>query len=159
MQQINFSRLGGQLGMLFCLLGFVLMFLGWNGAASYDDVPAQFPYLISGGVIGLSLVIIGAAMLIVQNARVDRARLEAALDRVAAAAEKQGLGGATGTNGGGGFTGYVVAGEASYHRVDCRLSAERNEAELVGIETVIERGLAPCRVCNPPQLGQPVHHG
>lgn len=156
--QNNLGRLGGQLGMLFCLLGFVLMFLGWNGAASYDDVPAQFPYLISGGIIGLSLVIIGAAMLIVQNARTDRARLEAALDRVAAAAEKQGLGGAARTNGGG-FTGYVVAGEASYHRVDCHLSAERNEAELVGIESVIERGLTPCRVCNPPQLGQPVHQG
>lgn len=156
--QGNLSRLGGQLGVLLCAAGFVLIFLGWNGAASSNVPMAQFPYLISGGVAGLAIVVLGAAMIVVQNQRVDRARIEQALDRVAAAAEKQGLGSQPGTSNGG-FTGYVVAGEASYHRVDCQLSAARNEAELVGIETVIERGLDPCRVCVPPQLGQPAHHG
>ena len=46
------GSLGGQLGIGLALLGFLLIFLGWNGAGSYDDVPAQFPYLISGGIAG-----------------------------------------------------------------------------------------------------------
>ncbi|MDQ0939719.1 hypothetical protein [Streptomyces sp. V1I1] len=155
--QINFGRLGGQLGVLLCLIGFVLMCLGWNGAASYNSLPAQFPYLISGGVIGLAVVVVGAAMLIVQNHRVDRVRLEAAIDRLAVAVEKQGLGGPGAQ--GPGFSGYVVAGAASYHRVDCQLSEARDEAELIGIEEAIDRNLAPCRVCAPPRVAIPARQG
>src|SRR5687768_2952921 len=82
-----FGRLGGQLGVLLCLIGFGAIFLGWNGAAGKNTIMAQFPFLISGGVVGLAIVVIGAAMLIVQNAREDRARIEAVLERIAAATE------------------------------------------------------------------------
>lgn len=150
-QQINLGKLGGQLGVLFCLIGFVIMFLGWNGAASAPSPWYQFPYLISGGFIGLGWMVVGGALLVVQNQRADRARLEAAIDRLAAAAEKQGLGGQVA---GAGLSGYFVAGEASYHRMDCALAAERDEGELVGIEDALERGLEPCRVCAPPRLGR-----
>ena len=34
--KMRWDKLGGQLGILYCLAGFVLIFLGWNGAASYD---------------------------------------------------------------------------------------------------------------------------
>ena len=76
----NLGKLGGQLGVLLCLIGFIGIFLGWNGAASKNVIMAQFPFLISGGLAGLAIVVIGAAMLIVQNAREDRARLEATLE-------------------------------------------------------------------------------
>ncbi|MGH3520766.1 MAG: hypothetical protein ACRDQ7_26000 [Haloechinothrix sp.] len=151
--QINLSRLGGQLGVLLCLVGFVVMFLGWNGAASQPFIHAQFPYLISGGMVGLAVVIVGASMIIVQNQRQDRAKLEAAIDRLTVATEHQG-GNAGIAATGFGFTGFVVAGESSYHRVDCHLPEARDEAELVRIEDVVSRGLTPCRVCNPPRLGQ-----
>lgn len=151
--QNNLSRLGGQLGVLLGVLGFVLMFLGWNGAASQAFVHQQFPYLISGGLIGLAVVVLGAAMLVVQNQRQDRAKLEAAIDRLVAATERHGSQAGV-TAAGFGFTGFVVAGEASYHRVDCHLPEARDEAELVRIEDVVTRGLAACRVCNPPRLGQ-----
>src|SRR3712207_9300042 len=86
----QFGRLGGQLGMLLCLIGFGVIFFGWNGAASKNIVMAQFPYLISGGIAGLAIVVIGAAMIIVQSAREDRARIEAALDRLTLAVEAGG---------------------------------------------------------------------
>jgi hypothetical protein len=73
------SRLGGQLGVGLCGLGFLLVFLGWNGAASVDRVPSQFPYLISGGVAGLCFVVLGVGMIVVQNQRADRAALQASL--------------------------------------------------------------------------------
>lgn len=152
--QINLSRLGGQLGVLLCLVGFILLFLGWNGAASQPFIHAQFPYVISGGLVGLSVVVVGAAMIIVQNARQDRAKLEAAIDRMVSAVEHQGINSSMNAAAGFGFTGYVVSGTSSYHRVDCHLPEARDEAELVRIEDVVTRDLSPCRVCNPPRLGQ-----
>ena len=76
MNNLNLGRLGGQLGIGLCLLGFLVIFFGWNGAASQDYLPAQLPYLISGGAVGLGIVVIGASLVIVQNHRADRARHE-----------------------------------------------------------------------------------
>ena len=56
-RSLNLSKLGGQLGVGLCVAGLLLVFLGWNGAASRDRVPAQFPYLLSGGIAGLCLVV------------------------------------------------------------------------------------------------------
>jgi hypothetical protein len=159
MNNLNLGRLGGQLGILLCLLGFLVIFFGWNGAASQDYVPAQFPYLISGGAAGLGIIVIGAAMVIVQNQRADRARIEAVLERLASAAERQGAGtgpgGAGGMAGGmGGMGGYVVAGAASYHRLDCALPEARTETHLVPLEDIPASRLEACRVCQPPQFGR-----
>jgi len=142
----NLGRLGGQLGVLLCLIGFVAIFLGWNGAAGKALGSAQFPFLISGGISGLAIIVIGAAMLVVQNAREDRARLEAALERLTSAVERQAAP-AAGVNGT-----LVLAGTTSYHRLDCDLPAAREEAHLVPLEEAVTRGIDPCRVCRPPAL-------
>jgi NADH:ubiquinone oxidoreductase subunit 6 (subunit J) len=58
--------------------GFIVMFLGWYGAArSYPEV-AQIPYIISGGFVGLALVVLGGLLLasavwIAQLGRMQRA--------------------------------------------------------------------------------------
>ncbi len=90
------SRLGGQLGVGLCLAGFLLVFLGWNGAASVDRVTSQFPYLLSGGVAGLCFVVLGVGMLVVQNQRADRAALQATLRDLQEALERAGLAEGTG---------------------------------------------------------------
>ena len=153
---LNLGRLGGQLGVGLCLLGFIAIFFGWNGAASSNFVPAQFPYLISGGIAGLAIVVVGAAMIIVQNQRIDRVRIEAALERLAVAAERQSGGALPGhqQSTAPGLGGYVIAGHESYHRVDCSLPEARDEARLVPLEDVMGSGLAACRVCAPPQFGR-----
>jgi uncharacterized membrane protein len=148
----NLGQLGGQLGVGLCLLGFLVIFFGWNGAASTNDVRAQFPYLISGGLAGLAIVVVGAAMLVVQNQRTDRARIEAVLTKLAAAAE---LGGAASPAlAEPGLGGYVMAGTSSYHQIGCRLPESREEAHVVPLEDVRTSGLEPCRVCRPPQFGR-----
>lgn len=150
----QFGRLGGQLGMLLCLVGFGVIFFGWNGAASKNIVMAQFPYLISGGIAGLAIVVIGAAMIIVQSAREDRVRIEAALDRLTLAVE---AGGGSAPRGAAavqqpGSGGYVLASPTTYHRLDCNLAEARDEAHAIGLEAAFARQLEPCRVCRPPAL-------
>ena len=155
----NLGKLGGQLGVLLCLLGFIALFLGWNGAASKNVIMAQFPFLISGGLAGLAIVVIGAAMLIVQNAREDRARLEATLERLITAVEHN-AGGAAPRRASVSDGSMVLAGLASYHRLDCSLPAAREEAHLLPLDDAIARGIEPCRVCRPPameQQSQPIY--
>lgn len=149
--QNSLGRLGGQLGVLLSLLGFLVMFFGWNGAASSNFVPAQFPYLISGGMVGLGIVVLGAILILVQNQRADMARLEAAMERVALAVERQGAGE---SGAAAGLAGFVLAGGSSYHVPDCTLPAARAEAHLVPLTDVRGSDLEPCRVCRPPQFGR-----
>lgn len=56
-------------GIATAALGFVLMALAWNGAANWDCVQCQFPYLLSGGLAGLALVFIGAVVMVIQALR------------------------------------------------------------------------------------------
>jgi hypothetical protein len=77
--KLRWNTLGGKLGLFFCVAGFALMWAGWNGAASYNDIRKQFPYLISGGLVGLALVVIGVGLMVIQSQRADRVQLEANL--------------------------------------------------------------------------------
>jgi hypothetical protein len=74
------SKLGGVLGIGYCIAGFFLIFLGWNGAASHDREPAQIPYLISGGLGGLALVVLGSALIVAHSLRADRVELQGAIE-------------------------------------------------------------------------------
>lgn len=159
MNNLQLGRLGGQLGVGLTLVGFLVIFFGWNGAAAADYVPAQLPYLLSAGAAGLGLVVVGSAMIVVQSQRADRARIEQALERVALAAERGAASGSPAVQHAGlagGLGNFVVTGQLSYHRVDCDLPEARTEATLVPLTEVIGGALAPCRVCNPPHLAQRV---
>ena len=76
----GWPKLGGLLGIAYCIAGFFLVFLGWNGAASNDRVEAQIPYVISGGIAGLGLVVLGAALIVAHSLRADRVELKASID-------------------------------------------------------------------------------
>ena len=142
------DQLGAKLGILLCLGGFVALWAGWNGAASYDRVPAQFPYLISGGLVGLGLIIIGAAMIVVDTNRAGRDELQATLAELRAALESAGVSGGAAVAGAIGPDA-VVAGAASYHRPDCHLVEGRAETRVMTAGEAEHDGLAPCRICKP----------
>jgi len=76
----RWSKLGGVLGIVYCIAGFFLIFLGWNGAASNDREAAQIPYLISGGIGGLGLVVLGSALIVAHSLRADRVELRGSID-------------------------------------------------------------------------------
>ena len=51
-------------GSVAVVLGVVAIILGWVGAANTTRQIEQMPYLISGGVLGLALVVLGGLLLI-----------------------------------------------------------------------------------------------
>ena len=51
-------------GIVLMPLGLVLVLVGYLGASSTTDFSAQVPYLLSGGVLGLGLTIVGAALVL-----------------------------------------------------------------------------------------------
>ena len=147
------GRLGGKLGIAVSLLGFLLIYLGWNGAGSFNDVRQQFPYLISGGIAGLAFVIIGAALLVIEAARAERAELQATLLELRDALEGASLGAAPVVARAASSGDLVVAGASSYHRQTCRLVDGRDDLEVLSADDAEERGLAPCRICDPIAVG------
>src|SRR4051812_41855192 len=102
----TWARLGGQIGLGCIAVGLLIIGLAWNGAASVDFVSGQIPYLLSGGALGLGLIVRGSAMIVVQNSRHDRSLIEAQLKElntaIARLANAVGGGGPGGHNGGGG---------------------------------------------------------
>jgi hypothetical protein len=147
----TWARLGGQIGLGCIAVGLLIIGLAWNGAASVDFVSGQIPYLLSGGALGLGLIVLGSAMLIVQNSRRDRSLIEAQLKElntaIARLANAVGGGGPGGQNGGP----TVVLGRSSYHRPDCRL-AKGKDLPAATVEAAEADGLSPCRICTPDEL-------
>jgi hypothetical protein len=51
-------------GIVAVVAGIALVIVGYVGASGSAVVATQIPYLISGGVLGLALVIVGAALFV-----------------------------------------------------------------------------------------------
>jgi hypothetical protein len=146
MNRFQPGRAGLPLAIGFMALGLVLIGIGYNGAAGHLDLRAQFPYLLSGGFVGLSLVVIGSAMLINQGAREDRSRMEGILQQLLDAQLA-----ATGasTRAPADANGLFAAGTASFHVPTCRLVDGREEVSYVTAAEAASRDLKACRVCQP----------
>lgn len=147
-----FKRPGWQatVAMVFVAAGFVVMGLAWNGAASIDFAQGQIPYLLSGGFVGLGLVIVGVGLMLFESGRRAGTRaerrindLQEALSKISVSTNGQAPARSAAPAGG------VVIGARTYHRPDCRLVAGKEDLVYASLEGAAEQGLAPCRVCNP----------
>jgi hypothetical protein len=77
------SRLPTYVGRILIVVGFIMIVIAWDGAASLDFIQGQFPYLLSGAMPGLALIIVGAGLEYVQTVRqttAERARQMAELN-------------------------------------------------------------------------------
>lgn len=142
-------------------LGLVLILLGWFGAAHTGRLFEQIPYMISGGLLGLALVVGGGfcyfaywlTRLVYEGRQQNEAllnalaRIEARLD-----APVDGQPGSPSANGrpaaGLGATGRLVATATGsmIHRPDCAVVADKDGLRDVSPD---EPGLQPCRICQP----------
>ncbi|MFA9445573.1 hypothetical protein [Egicoccus sp. AB-alg6-2] len=143
------TRTTMQIAVGFTAVGFLLIALGWNGAASLDYVQGQVPFLISGGIAGLGLIGLGLMLAIVQEMRRTNAETSARLDmltELVAAERGVDIGGPTAVPTDGTA---VVAGRAVFHAPHCRLVEARPGLQAMSTPDAQQRGLVACRVCRP----------
>jgi hypothetical protein len=149
------------LGWILIAVGALLMLFGYFGVSREAQPGKQIPYLVSGGIGGMFLAVLGAYFLGTQELRRDSGRL----DRLEGMVED--LHGAllrrpdapdlTASNGSNGTadattaaTRRVVAVEGAdlFHRVTCAMVVGK-EAEAMTPAAAQKRGLRPCPSCTP----------
>jgi hypothetical protein len=69
-------------------LGFVLLAVAWGGVAGKDNVALQVPYLVSGGLAGIGLILVGLTVVNIAAKRRDSALREQQIQVLAAALEE-----------------------------------------------------------------------
>lgn len=142
------------LGGLLLPLGILLVLMGWKGASDTPLVFEQVPYLISGGVLGLALVVAGSFLyfaywltLLVRENREGRAQLVAVLSRMETLLQEGGAAPRTArTAAAPGGTLVATRTGTMYHRPDC--VAVDGKADLRTV-TADMPGLSPCKLCDP----------
>lgn len=73
------------IGICVIAVGFVLLAIAWGGVAGEDNVAFQVPYLVSGGLVGLGLIMVGLTIVNVAAKRRDAALREQQIQLLAAA--------------------------------------------------------------------------
>jgi hypothetical protein len=144
-------RLGRILGLLFLTAGFVVIGRAWYGAAGINlRVDSQVPYLLSGGFLGLGLVVTGATLLFLATVRAERQIMTDKFDEMLTLLGRNLNRLQFSANGAGSTNGQVIAGTTVYHRAECRILQGKQGLTTVTVEQADAEGLKPCRVCSPP---------
>ena len=133
-------------------LGVLLVIAGWFGASHTTRLFEEIPYLISGGLLGIVLTTVGAALyfgywltrLVTGQAQILEA-LAAMQGRPAGSeADAETAVGAT-LNG---ATLVATASGTMFHRPDCQVVAGRPASELRTVRLPAPE-MSPCRLCAP----------
>lgn len=133
------------LGIAFAAAGFILIVLGFDGAASQDVVSSQIPYLISGGLGGLALVVLGIGLALVHEFRQGSILMATRVEELTEALAASRRVGPTEVPDGAS----VVASRSSFHRPDCHLVSSREDVQVMSASAAEQAGLTACRICEP----------
>jgi len=130
-------------------LGILSVSMGWYGAAHTNIITEQIPYLISGGLLGLGLIILSGVMayafMVERGNEALRRDIARALSeprahatdaevtpRAAVAADEV----------------FVVPGGRSYHLAGCPIIEGKDGARALAPVKAMSSGLAPCKLCH-----------
>jgi hypothetical protein len=150
-------------------LGLGLVLLGWLGAASTPYQFEQMPYLISGGLLGLALAVLGGLAYfahwmtrIVADQRAQADRIVTALENLAAtghapeaaaaavvepAVASRGATSKRARAAGNGAAAFVATPTGTmFHRPDCVVVANRPKVRKVSADAA---GFEACKLCDP----------
>ena len=138
------KRLQPAIGWVVAAAGGLLLVLGWYGVSGESLTAKQLPYLVSGGLGGIALVVLAAALLTTSDVRRQLERLDrveqhvttlytllveelvpAALDAAEAVR---------------------VEGGTTYHRPTCPMVAGKPTLPLGAADRL---ALTPCDICRP----------
>lgn len=140
------------IGWVLAALGVLVIILGWYGISGQALVAKQLPYLISGGLGGVALVGIGAALIGTEWLRREATRVERLEEMVAelrdvllaypeAAAPAESLNGSAAP--------VAIPTGSTYHSPGCAMVRNKPGVEPVTARSIRQRSLSPCRICEP----------
>lgn len=141
-------------GAILMPLGIIAIMLGWYGVAHTKYQYDQLPYVVSGGLLGVGLVMLGGFLYFgawlakVANDQRESARQMADTMLVLAdlISRQPGSSGATDTMADPGAVPVLAGSGSTVHRRDCALIAHRDDLRVI---TGREADLGTCRVCRP----------
>ena len=139
----------------------VIILIGWIGVSGTPVVAKQIPYVVSGGIGGVLLALVGAYFLGTEELRKDSGRLDR-LERMVLElhdallsrddAPRPAHEDTSNSNG----QAYVsLAGSDVYHRPDCAMVASKASVAKVAPSTIQRRSLTPCSLCEPALVDVP----
>ena len=149
------ARVMAVLGTVMLPTGIVIVLLGWWGAAHTPFVFEQIPYLISGGLLGIGLLMSGGLLYLGSwYARLaEQQREEGEKLREAIKAVRQEIEYLPATLGSGPATmerTFVATKTGTmFHLANCSVVADRPDLHQVSADD----GLAPCKICQPTAEG------
>ncbi len=135
------------LGVL--IAGIVIVMLGWYGAAHTNIITEQIPYLISGGLLGLGLIILSGILATswLQQRSSDDLRRE--LARALANSVPMEARATRESASPNGHAVFALPGGRSYHDAGCPLLEGKQNVKQLLASQAAASGLAPCRLCEP----------
>jgi len=136
------------LAALFLIAGVVLVILGWYGAANTNILTEQIPYFISGGLLGMALIIVAgvvgsSAALERENREMRRELMQAVRSAPVRIAPGDAPAPARRTDDG---HVYIVPGGRSFHLAGCPIVEGKDGSELTEPEAVAA-GFTVCKLC------------
>lgn len=154
-------------GWLLVVAGAVVLGVGWFGISGEALVAKQLPYLVSGGLGGLGLVVVGAAVIASRDLRGVGGRLgtleRQVADLHAALLHERRAGGhvddaaedttavterTASTGDAGGDEVLVLPQGERYHRPGCPIVAGKDGVEALARSAADEHGYVACKVCD-----------
>lgn len=140
-------------GWVLAAAGAIALFIGWFGVSGESLTAKQIPYLVSAGFAGVALFIMAGVFLATDDIRRQFERigeLERKVDDLYSLFVAD-LNAPARPSNPAAASGGVVALPAgsSYHRPTCSLVTGKADVTSVSARQIGERGLRPCRVCDP----------
>ena len=146
-------------GWVLAGLGALALFLGWYGVSGESLTSKQLPYLVSGGLTGIALIVVAGVFLATDDVRrqlsqVDELRRKVD-DLYALLVEEIATPTASPIEVDNAPNAAILAMPAgtSYHRADCALVKGKVDAAAVDARMIRTRKLRPCRICEPSSVG------
>jgi hypothetical protein len=140
-------------GWIFIGVGALFILVGYLGVSREAIVEKQVPYLVSGGIGGVLLCVVGAYFLGTEELRKDSGRLdrlERMVDELHAALLQRADAPARPSSNGDGAPRPLVAveGGETFHAAGCAM-AEGRAVESLTADAARAKGLRPCPLCEP----------
>jgi len=142
---------GQTVGILLSAVGVLIVVLGWYGAAHTTVLQYQVPYLISGGMLGSALTVLGGVYTATASTRQHQDRIESLLlDAIygPVGAERFDEGAIDTRTASSPPTEqrYVVPGGTTFHRRSCSVLRGKSAQPF---DAGDDGAMSPCRLCRP----------